>query len=172
MDEQAKIKILDYATDYLFGSLWWGAEQFIKDRFEDWKPPKDGRERKCHPLLSRREERVTAMVDTIIMLAGSRVKSRRDEKSNLVILMDDSQPQKKTVFCRDTISYLVFANDILYHEETEDINNDPETPLWERRRMWPNFVKPRLTERENAQFRAFIERWERIAMENGECKND
>ena len=142
MNDQDKLKILDYAYDYLAGSLWWGSEPFIQKSFNSWHPSKTGKKRKCHPLLSCREERVKALAEPIVMLAGTSLKRQEDERDNLVVLMNESCPGRKTSFSLETETELIIANDFLYHvendNETENIYDSPETPLWERRRLWPN----------------------------------
>ena len=167
MDEHDKLKIIDYVFDYLKGALFWGAERFVLDRFEDWSPVRHGKERKCHPLLSLRESRFESMCDMIPMLAGTSMKRENDKKNGVVVLMNDSVPNVKTVFGTSVESHLVFADDLLFHSEERNIEQNPETPLWYRRRLWPNLIKPRITDKEDTLLKAFLDRREKAANKNG-----
>ncbi len=164
MKDEDKINILNYAYDYRWGTLWFGAEEFIRERFDSWNAPGKGKkERKGHPLLSLCKRPVTALCDQVPMLAGTSQINRCNHPSLLIQTDKDHVTDFGTVI----ESYLIFAEDLLFHEDDPAIDDDPETPVWERRTMWPNREKKRITEEENEALLAFLTERKKVAFQNG-----
>ena len=164
MKDKDKVRMLNYAYDYLWGSLWFGEETFIRERFDGWNTPGKGkRERKGHPLLSLREKEVTAVCEPIPMLVGTSQISRYSH-SSLLIRTDKNHI---TDFGTMIESYLIFADDMLYHKDDPILNKDPETPVWERRSMWPNREKKHITQQESALLQVFLAQRKNVAFQKG-----
>lgn len=162
MNEKDKVKILNLAYDYLWGSLWYGSEGFVEERFDSLKATRDGEGEKGRPLLSLREKPVTAMCDQIPMLAGTKKVFTND--SSLLIR---TGKKERTDFSARIESHLIFAEDFLAHEDDPAMEEDPETPVWERRCLWPNWYKRRVTETESEALRAFLAERKKTAFRNG-----
>ena len=160
MNEADKLKILEYAFDYRRGSLWWGAEPFIRERFEKWHM----NDRKGHPLLSLREEHVSALYEFVPMLAGTSVKNKKRKHITLPIQVTE---EKTTDFGTQTDPILIFADDFIYHSSSKEIENDPLTPIWERRRLWPNLDKTHISQQEDELLQKFLDKLKYAALEQG-----
>ena len=162
MDEKDKLTILNFAYDYLFGSLWWGAERFIRERFEDWQKSKSERERKGHPLLSLCETLSSSLCDEIPMLVGTSVKGKAPKDALLIHVSNDHL----TDFSTQTESHLIFAEDLLSHSENRNKENNPVSSVWDRRRIWPNWGKTHSDEEEVAKIRAYLDERKETAVQN------
>lgn len=160
MQESKKMKLFEYAFDYHWGSLWWGAEAFIKDRFENWH----ANDRKGHPLLSLRQSKVNALRDIIPMLVGTSIDGKNVKHKYLPIQVS---LEKETDFGTQIESNLIFADDFIYHSDSKEVVNNPCSPIWKRRRLWPNFKKLHITESEDRLLRKFLAERKTVALKNG-----
>ena len=160
MNEKEKIKILNYAYDYLFGSLWWGAEAFILERFDDWQESEDTR--KGHPLLSLCKTPAEASYDEVPMLVGTSVKGKPPRDALLIHV----SPDHLTDFSVQTESNNIFADDFLYHSSECDIEDDPTMPVWNRRRLWPNWDKTHVSEEELIDIHRYLAERKEAAIQN------
>jgi len=160
MNSSQKLKILEYAFNYYWGSLWWGAESFIQDRFENWHKNK----RSGHPLLSLRNKQISALRDCVPMLVGTSID--KNSVSNACLPIEVTRG-RMTDFGRQIESNLIFADDFIYHENSKEIFSNPCTPVWKRRRMWPNFDKQCISEYEDELLQKFLAERKSAALEQG-----
>jgi hypothetical protein len=160
MQEDEKLKVFEYAFDYHWGALWWGAESLIRCRFENWHE----NDRKGHPLLSLRKTKISALRDFIPMLAGTSIDGKNVKYVHLPIQVT---ADKTTDFGTQIESNLIFADDFMYHNDSKEVENDPLTPVWKRRSLWPNFEKLRITESEDKLLQNFLAERKRVALDHG-----
>ena len=160
MKDSQKLKIFEYAFDYRWGALWWGAESLIHSRFENWHE----NNRKGHPLLSLRKTQITALRDIVPMLAGTSVDGKNVRHVYLPIQVTAN---KMTDFGTQIESNLIFADDFIYHNDSKEVENAPLTPVWKRRSLWPNFDKLRITEAEDKLLQDFLLERKSVALDNG-----
>ena len=113
VQEDEKLKIFEYAFDYRWGALWWGAESLIHSRFENWHE----NDRKGHPLLSLRKTQITALRDIVPMLAGTSVDGKNVKHVYLPIQVT---ADKTTDFGTQIESNLIFADDFMYHNDSKE----------------------------------------------------
>lgn len=159
MDDAAKVLIFNYAFDYLYGTLWWGREFLILEHIPNWHDSG----RYSHPLLSLRKKPVSQIFEFIPMLAGSSGKGRLTVHLN----EDDDAP---TDFSSAACSVGITAEDFLWHSDKYD--DQPETPVSKRRRIWPVYPKLRVSPEEKQQLDRFLRSRRFAALENGGYNRD
>lgn len=157
MNEERLIKTMNATINYRFGSLWWGRESFICERFEEWVKSKSP----CHPLLSTQEGKIHALRDVVPMLVGRT--ARRKHGRQLLI---NVQPDRKTDFGSLQESRVIYADDFLYRTDDENILKDPTSRVWERQYLWPNSGKNEVTPLEAIEVKKFIDKQRNPALNN------
>ena len=156
MSEDSLIKKLNKIRCQ-FGSLWWGREDFITERFDKWMTS----DSPCHPLLSLKEGQIHALRDVVPMLVGRTAK--RIHRRQLLI---NVQPDRKTDFGSLQESKVIFAYDFLYRTDDENILKDPTSRVWERQYLWPNSGKKKVTPLEAIEVKKFIDRQKNTTLSN------
>ena len=162
MQDNQKLKLFEYTIDYHMGALWWGAENLIKSSFEHWHE----NDRKGHPLLSLRKTKISAMHDIIPMLVGTSIDDRNKKHIHLPIQVQPNR-HRITDFGTQVESHLISATDFMYHDDSEKIKNNPLTPVWQRRKLWPNFDKLHITKAEEELLLKFLSERKKVALEQG-----
>lgn len=135
LDDQ-KLKFFQKCFDCRCGTLWWGKEEFIQERFENWCPSNS----LCHPLLSTQQGPIIGVFSAVPMLVGTSVKPN-GRKIKLPI-----QLKKLTDFGTKPRSTCIFVEDFL--------GDDKATP----KQICANKNKPRITPSEYELLKEFLGR--------------
>ena len=154
MDDANKVLIFNYAFDYFYGSLWWGRESLILEHIPDWQDSG----RYSHSLLSLRKKPVSQIFEVIPMLAGT------SGRGKLTVYLNDEE-DKPTDFSSAACSVGITAEDFLWH--SDEYNNQPETAISKRRRIWPVYPKKRISEEEKKRLDQFLNSRRFTALNNG-----
>ena len=122
-------------VDYSAGTLWWGKEEILQERFLGWHPSPSY----AHPLLSGKETPLRDYMSMIPMFVGT------SGASGPVVVDDIAASGKKTSF-----GTLLAPGDIYVPDIKE--GNYCEDEEWT---VWRNNRKPRLSKEEMKSFLAF-----------------
>jgi len=133
MDTLAAIYRMD--VDYSAGTLWWGKEEILQERFWGWHPSPSY----AHPLLSGKDTPLRDYMSTIPMFVGT------SSDHGPVVVDGIAESGQKTSF-----GTLVTPGDIYVPDIKE--GNYCEDEDWA---VWRNNRKPRLSENEMKSFHAF-----------------
>lgn len=125
--------------DYSAGTLWWGKEEILQERFSLWHAS----ESHSHPLLSGRNTPLRDYMSEIPMFVGT---SNTDKGP--VVVEGVSSSDKITSF-----GTMISAGDIYVSDIKE--GNYCEDEEWT---VWQNRHKPRLNAAEMLQFQKFQNR--------------
>ena len=133
MDSLAAAFRMDF--DYLEGTLWWGREDILQERFPGWHPSPSY----AHPLLSGRERPLRDYMSAIPMFVGT------SGECGPVVVEGVSGSRKMTSF-----GTLIWPGEIYVTDIKE--GNYCEEEDWT---VWGNTRKPRLSQEEMESFIVF-----------------
>ena len=148
MQSKEILRIFNNSFNYLWGSLWWGREDFIMEHFKPWFY----RGRKGHPLVSTKRKPIDEEYDSIPMLVGTTGVGR------LTIYVTEGHPAD---FSRHVTSQAIHMEDFL-----ED-NGRSDLPAYETRNLWPSSPKRHITPDEETALEKFLNRRRRTAYGKG-----
>lgn len=158
MDDSRKLNLVKASINYMWGALWWGKESFIMSKCQSWIE----NDRKGHPLLSLRRNAFVSNTDVVPMFIGTSSISR--ERPSLLINVSD---EILTDFGTIVEPIIVQISDFIYREKAIQSPRDLNQKIWDRRTLWPNIIKPNITQEESDKVNAFIQKRRNVALNNG-----